>query len=300
RQWNWGEGVTLPSTAYCEKFYKRTVELINKYHPDLVYFDDTALPLWPVNDAGLRIAAHMYNESIKRKGRLDAVICGKILDEQQRKCMVWDIERGTSDKPEPFIWQTDTCIGDWHYNRRVYDRKGYKTAGEVIRILMDVVSKNGNLLLNIPVRGDGTIDEQEKAVVEEIGAWMNMNGEAVYGTKPWTVFGEGPAIASADPLRAQGFNEGKIKLLGEKDVRYTGKNGFLYATFFGWPQSGTVTLQSLSGSSTDASGLDVRLIGAGESLQSQQGLNGLTVKLPDAPPCKHAYVLKIKGASPNS
>jgi alpha-L-fucosidase len=116
RQWDWGNGVTPPSKAYCEKFYDRTIELLDKYEPDLVYFDDTALPLWPVSDAGLRIAAHMYNTSTQRHGgRNEAVINGKILTPQQCKCMVWDIERGQSNEIEPLPWQTCTCIGQWHY-----------------------------------------------------------------------------------------------------------------------------------------------------------------------------------------
>ncbi len=298
KQWNWGGGVAQPSAAYCEKFYNRTVDLINKYHPDLVYFDDTALPLWPASDVGLRIAAHMYNESILRKGRLDAVICGKILDEQQRKCLVWDIERGTVNTPQPFVWQTDTCIGDWHYNRRVYDRKGYKTAGQVIRILMDVISKNGNLLLNIPVRANGTIDELEQAVVEEIGEWMKVHSEAVYDTVPWKVFGEGPAIANADPLRAQGFNEGKIRLLSTEDFRFTQKKGFLYATFFGWPESKKITIKSLAGQAfNDSTPGVIRLLGSDAALRYEQGAEGLTVYLPGSPAGKNAYVLKISNAA---
>ena len=125
KQWNWGNGVSVPSKAYCDKFLNRTIDLIDKYNPDLIYFDDTALPLHPVSDAGLKIAAHFYNKSIKDKGSLEAVLFGKILDEQQRKCMVWDIERGQSNNIEPLPWQTDTCIGSWHYNKPVFDNHKY-------------------------------------------------------------------------------------------------------------------------------------------------------------------------------
>ncbi|WP_153798596.1 alpha-L-fucosidase [Foetidibacter luteolus] len=291
RQWNWGNGVTPPSKEYCEKFYNRTVELINKYQPDLVYFDDTALPLWPVSDAGLRIAAHMYNESIKRNGKLEAVINGKILDEEQRKCMVWDIERGASNSIEPFVWQTDTCIGSWHYDRRIYNSKGYKTAREVIGILVDVVSKNGNLLLNVPVRADGSIDELEMAVVKETGNWMKINSEAIYATRPWKIFGEGPAIATAAPLSAQGFNEGKNKPLGAEDFRFTSKGGAVYATFFGWPGSGKVVIKSMAAEKVSA----VNLLGHNGTLQWNQTTDGLAVTLPEKPPCDNAYVLKIVG-----
>ncbi|MES1220942.1 MAG: alpha-L-fucosidase [Bacteroidota bacterium] len=292
KQWNWGNGVTVPDKKYFEKFYNRTIELINKYQPDLLYFDDTALPMWPVNDAGLRIAAYMYNESIKRHGKLQAVINGKILDEEQRKCMVWDIERGASNTSEPFVWQTDTCIGQWHYDRRVYSRKQYKTAKMVIRTLSDVVSKNGNLLLNVPVRGDGSIDELELAIVEEIGKWMEINSESIYGTRPWKIYGEGPAIATAAPLNAQGFNEGKNKPLDAEDFRFTTKDSILYATFFGWPASGKIKIKSLAGENHKVSG--IIMLGYDDKISWSKDSDGLSVQLPEQRPCDYAYVLKIQ------
>lgn len=289
RVWGWGEGTNVPDKVYCEKFFNRIVELIDKYKPGLVYFDDNVLPLWPVSDVGLRIAAYLYNTSIKENGTLEAVINGKILDEEQRKCMVWDIERGASNTIEPFTWQTDTCIGGWHYDRRIYDNKRYKSAATVIQILMDVVSKNGNLLLNIPVRADGTIDELEMATVKEVGDWMKVNSEAVYATRPWKSFGEGPAIASAAPLSAQGFNEGKGKPLGAEDFRFTAKGNLLYATFFAWPESRKVLIKSLTYQKISG----IQLLGANENLQWQQTPEGVAIDLPAKQPCRNAYVLKI-------
>src|SRR5664279_3124631 len=218
KQWAWGNGATVPSKKYCDKFLNRTIELVNKYNPDLLYFDDTALPLWPISDAGLKIAAHYYNQSIQKHGKLEAVLTGKVLDEEQRKCMVWDIERGQSNNIEPLHWQTDTCIGNWHYDRPLYESHGYKTAKTVVHTLIDVVSKNGNLLLNIPVRGDGTIDNDERKVVAGITDWMKINDEAIYSTRPWKIFGEGPAIEDVAPLKAQGFNEGKGKPFTAEDI----------------------------------------------------------------------------------
>jgi len=243
-QWNWGNGASLPDQAYCDKFYNRTVDLINKYHPDLIYFDDTALPLWPVSDAGLKIAAHFYNSNTKwHDGTNEAVLFGKILDAEQRRCMVWDIERGQANEIEPQPWQTDTCLGNWHYDRGLYNRNGYKNARTVIQTLADVVSKNGNLLLNVPVRGDGTIDDREIKVVEGIAAWMDVNKESIFGTRPWKVFGEGPASGGA-ALSAQGFNEGKGKPFTAQDVRFTSKGDTLYAIVLGWPTNG-VSIKSL-------------------------------------------------------
>ncbi|WDF57425.1 alpha-L-fucosidase [Mucilaginibacter sp. KACC 22063] len=293
RQWAWGNGAYPPSKAYCEKFYNRTIDLINKYEPDLVYFDDTVLPLWPVSDAGLRIAAHMYNRSISKHGKLTAVINGKILDEQQRKCMVWDIERGQSNSIEPLPWQTDTCIGGWHYERRIYDDNSYKSAKTVIHTLVDVVSKNGNLLLNIPVRGDGSIDEKERAIVGGITDWMHVNSEAIYGTRPWTTFGEGPAMESAAPLSAQGFNEGKGKPFTDKDIRFTTKGKTLYATLLGWPADGEALITSLAGKGKVNA---VSMLGNNSQLAFKQEQNGLQVKMPGTQPAKDAVVLKIEGA----
>ena len=234
-RWDWDNGVTVPDAAYCERFYNRTADLINQYQPDLIYFDDTALPLWPISDAGLKLAAHFYNSNMKaHDGKLEAVLFGKVLNEQQRHCMAWDIERGQSNKIEPQPWQTDTCLGNWHYDRALYEKHGYKTIKTVIQTLADVVSKNGNLLLNVPVRGDGTIDDQELAVVEGIAAWMDVNKEAIFGTRPWKVFGEGPASAGAE-LTAQGFNEGKGKPFTAADVRFTTKDGTIYVISLGRP-----------------------------------------------------------------
>lgn len=294
-QWAWGNGVAVPSEAYCEKFYKRTIELIDKYGPDAIYFDDTVLPLWPISDAGLRIAAHMYNHSIQKHGKLESIVFGKVLDEQQRKCMVWDIERGQATEIQPEPWQTDTCIGAWHYDRPIYDRNEYKDAKTVIHMLLDIVSKNGNLLLNIPVRGDGTIDEKERAVVEGIAAWMQVNSESIYDTRPWTSFGEGPAIESAAPLTAQGFNEGKGKPFGAEDFRFTKKGNTLYAAMLGWPAGKEALVKKLALNSTGTIE-KVSLLGHSDQLEFKQTNEGLKIKLPEGIKAPIASVFKINGA----
>ena len=296
KQWNWGGGAAIPSKAYCDLFLKRTIDLIDKYEPELIYFDDTVLPFHPVNNVGLQIAAHHYNQSIKRnKGKLQAVLNGKILDDMQRKCMVWDIERGQSNVIEPFTWQTDTCIGGWHYDKRVYDNKRYKTAKTVVQTLVDVVSKNGNLLLNIPVRGNGSIDDQETAILEEIAVWMAINSECIYDTRPWKIYGEGPAIEEAAPLSAQGFNEGKGKPFGAADIRFAVKGETLYAVVYGWPEDGKVTIKSLSEGNKLQPGAihKIEMLGGGE-LRFQRNAAALEVSLPDnRPALQYAVVLKI-------
>jgi alpha-L-fucosidase len=296
-QWHWGGGASIPDKAYCDNFFDRARDLIDSYDPDMVYYDDTVLPLWPFSDVGLRLAAHMYNKSIASKGKNEAVINGKILDAQQRRAMVWDIERGQSNQIEPLPWQTCTCIGNWHYDRRVYDKKAYKSAQTVVHTLIDVVSKNGNLLLSVPVRGDGSIDEQEQAIVEEIGRWMAANGEGIYDTRPWSVFGEGPVMMeAAAPMSGAGFNEGKSKPFSAADIRFTAKGDAVYAFVMGKPEARNVSIKSMrSGGPHLARRVSrVELLGSGQKLAFQQTAEGLQVSLPaNMPALAYASALKI-------
>jgi alpha-L-fucosidase len=296
--WGWdaSKGCSIPDQAYTEKFYNRTIDLINKYQPDLIYFDDTVLPLWPFSDAGLRIAAHYYNSSMLwHGGKLEAVYNGKILNPEQRKCMVWDIERGQSNQIEPFVWQTDTCLGSWHYDKGVFDRHRYKSAKTVIHTLADVVSKNGNLLLSVPVRADGTIDSDEVKIVEGIAAWMDVNSESIFGTRPWKVFGEGPAISSAAPLSAQGFNEGKGKPFTAEDVRFTQKGDVLYAIALGWPTQ-PLKIKSLGKQANllEKQIANIQLLGSDEKIQWSRDDDALTIEPAQNKPSDVAVVFKIQ------
>lgn len=291
--WNAAKGSSIPDRAYCEKFYHRTIELIDKYQPDLLYFDDTVLPLYGVSDVGLRIAAFHYNANIRRHGgRLDAVLNGKGLSPQQAMCMVHDFERGRSDKIEPHPWQTDTCIGAWHYDRSIFERHRYKTTQQVVRMLVDIVAKNGNLLLNIPVRGDGTIDEDEVRFLQGMAAWMAVNEEAIFHTRPWKIAGEGPVR-----VKGGGFSEGGEDRFTPADFRFTTRGNTLYATALGWPEDGKLTVRTLAAGAPGIKG-DVKrvaLLGAKGKTAWTRTADGLVVTLPSTPPCDHAYVLKIEG-----
>ncbi len=294
-QWDWdvSKGSSVPDLAYREKFHSRMVDLIDKYHPDLVYYDDTVMPLYQVDPSvGLRLAAHLYNTSLKRDhGRLEAVMTGKFLDAAQRRALLLDFERGQSDAIEPLPWQTDTCIGDWHYKRSLYERHQYKTPDQVIKMLVDIVSKNGNLMLNIPLRGDGTIDPDEEAFLRGMAAWMRVNQEAIFATRPWTVSGEGPVR-----VRGGSFNEGGESRLTAQDFRFTTKGGALYATAMGWPDDGVYTVRTLAAGGPGVIGevQSVRLLGHGE-VPFRRTAGGLVVSLPKDRPCDHAYVLKVTG-----
>lgn len=282
-QWEWGNGASIPDTAYINKFYNRTIDLINKYHPDLIYFDDTSLPLTPISDVGLRIAAHLYNKSMaENMGQNKAVIFGKKLTSTEKEAIVWDVERGIPDRPQQKYWQTCTCIGDWHYSTNVYNNNGYKSAQTVIRMLLDIVSKNGNMLLNIPVRGDGTIDDKELKIVQDLTAWMNVNKVGIYSTRPWITFGEGPTAESVNPLSGTGFNEGTNYT--SKDVRYVCKKDTVFAAIMGWPENSTITLKSLGTATQQYLGKihSVNLLGYGE-LTFSRDLNGLRISFPKTP-----------------
>jgi len=292
--WEWQEDVvTPPSKEYCQKFYNRTMDLINTYNPDLIYFDDTALPLYPVSDAGLKLAAHYYNHNMAtHDGKLEAVLFGKILTDEQKKCMVWDVERGAPDEPQDLAWQTCTCIGSWHYSRPVYENGWYKSAKTVVHTLVDIVSKNGNLLLSIPVRGDGTIDDKEIAILEGIAAWMDINKESIFDTRPWKIYGEGPTADSNNPIQAQGFNEGKVKW-SEKDIRFNQKGDVLYATVLGVPTE-DVEIKALGKDSGVSKIKRIEILGSSENLKWKQNNDALVIGKPKATPNDIAVVFKIQ------
>lgn len=178
-----------------------------------------------------------------------------------------DIERSrwTEILPEP--WQTDTCLGDWHYKRSIFEKHEYKTAAVVIPLLIDVVSKNGNLLMSVPVRGDGTIDADEVAFLRAMASWLPQHGEAVFGTRPYTVYGEGPP----EPIE-QNFSE-KVRPHTAKDIRFTTRAGLLYAFVLDGPGDGVVRVKTLRRGGEHALARPVEkveLIGASGTLKFEQ------------------------------
>lgn len=294
-QWDWGNGASLPSEAYKLKLQNRCRQLINDYNPDMIYFDDTVLPFWGCDEQwGPDFLAHYYNYSANHSanGKADVVVCGKILPDTQKEAMLWDVERGIPDRPQEKYWQTCTCIGDWHYSLSKYHNGGYKSAATVIRMLVDIVSKNGNLLLSIPLRADGTYDEKEEAILDDIQAWMEINGESIYGTRVWKCFGEGPLAEAVNGMTAQGFNEGQNYT--SKDVRYVTKDGKIYATIMAWPNSGKYTLKAFSPLSGYNVGKvsSVYLLGYGE-VKFAQTVQGLVIDIPATHPNEIAPAFRI-------
>jgi alpha-L-fucosidase len=284
----WSEDPPANNPAFVEKWFVRCQELIDKYQPDLLYFDDTELPL---GQAGLDIAAHFYNANLRAHRTLEAVLTSKGLKPDHEGTMVLDIERGRADRVLPLPWQTDTCIGDWHYRRATLEEHRYKSAEAIIAMLVDIVSKNGNLLLNIPLRGDGTIDEDERQVLDGLAQWMTTNGEAIYRTRPFTVFGEGPP----DVRGAANFNENAARPYTAEDIRFTTKGDTLYAFALRWPADGRLAIKTLAqdGSPYPKKIGQIELLGGGGApLRFTRDNDRLLITLPPRP-TKFVATLKI-------
>ena len=283
RQWGWQNGAAQPSQEFVTNFYNRTLDAINRYNPDLIYFDVTVLPFYPISDAGMKITTHMYNHSAAtHQGKNQAVVFGKILEDNMKDALVWDVERGAPNKIMERPWQCCNCLGDWHYNNSVYERNGYKSAHTVAKLLVDIVSKNGNMLLSVPLRADGTPDEKELAIMKEFGAWMKVNSEAIVKTRPWKVFGEGP-IANADiKINDQGFNDGQYTKAGSEEIRFTQTEKALYVTALAWPENHTLTIKSLADGSSlyPAAIKSVELLGYGK-VKFERTQDALVVTLPE-------------------
>ncbi len=293
KQWHeqhdriWTEDPPPHNPQFVRRWLLRCMDLVDKYRPDLLYFDNTGLPL---GQAGLEIAAYFYNANRRwHGGRLDAVLNAKNLTPGQRPALVEDIERGVSDAVRPLPWQTDTCIGDWHYSRPLFEAHGYKSADTVITQLCDIVSKNGNLLLSVPLRGDGTIDSDERHVLEQLAAWMTVNGDAIFGTRPWRVFGEGPTKVAAGM-----FGENHAHAFSADDVRFTAKGDALFAIALARPTASHLTLKSLA-SSVSGSVDRVETLGSPTPLRFDRNAQGLTIELPQTMPGEHAVAFKILG-----
>ena len=273
----WNEG--LPADpAFAHNWFLRCRELIDKYRPDMVYFDNFDLPL---EQYGLDIAAYYYNQSMRwHNGSLEAVVTAKMVPPQRRMGVVDDVERGGKNYIERFPWQTDTCLGNWHYDAELYERGGYKSAATVLHTLCDVVSKNGNLMVSVPMRGDGTIDDKAEKIVEDIAAWMAEFGEAIYGTRPWRRNGEGPTTGNTG-LFSEG---GPVSPYGARDIRYVTKGSNLHAFILGWPDDNVARLTLLAGKDPTLRGTveRVTLPGSTEPLRFTRTTDALEVALPPA------------------
>jgi alpha-L-fucosidase len=294
--------------SWKQQYLLRLQDLIDQLQPDLMYHDGVIR----FERYGLKLVAHLYNRSAQwHDGRVEAVYTSKGMEDCQEGTAVLDFERGIAEGIWPNPFQTDTCVAGWHYDR---DAK-YRTPKQCIDLLVDVVSRNGTLLLNFPLKGDGTLDATEMGIIAEITAWMAANREGIYGTRPWRICGEGPSVAGTvrdtsvfKPLppiaddspgarRSVGARDNKPPLTAQ-DVRFTTKDGFLYAFILGRPDRPSTLLASLASTSPHLAGrrvAEVTLLGQGGPLAWSQTEQGLAVQLPEQLPSEHGFALKIAG-----
>ncbi len=238
--------------------------------------------------------AYYYNKNMRAHGgRLEGVLDLKEVPEPVWGTLTRDFEMTLADKLQEKPWQTEACIGNWHYDRSVFENHSYKKASLMIPLLVDIVSKNGNLLLSIPLPGNGEPDSDELAFLGELADWQEVNSEAIKGTRPWTIYGEGPASEAAKELPS--YQLLKLKFQAA-DIRFTTKGDVLYAIALGWPSDGKMVIKSLAENSANYPRpiRKVELLGAKSELRWTQTAQGLEIQLPDAPPCQHAVSFRIQ------
>jgi alpha-L-fucosidase len=277
-RWRW----YTSHRGFHKHWFQRIRDLIDKYQPDLLYSDggvpfETLSPSDAARDAldgydsteiGRRIVAHLYNTSIAKYGENRAVYNQKNTKVDVYTIGVLDIERGQCSEIAEQPWQTDTSVGDWFYNVKDV----YKTAQQVLETLVDIVSKNGNLLLNVPQRPDGTLDDECTYLLHGMAGWMKTESAGIFGTRPWQVAGEGPSTA---PEGA--FKETAVEWTAE-DYRFTSKGDTVYAYQMRLPENGQATIHALAVNQVRPVG-SVRLLGQGPVAFSQQP-DGLHITLP--------------------
>lgn len=268
-------------------WYMRIKDLVDQHEPDLLYTDGAL----PFEQYGYNLVAHFYNQSAQRNGgKSQGVYFSKRMQDCATGTCALDRERGVLDEISPEPWQTDTCIGDWHYKLGVK----YKRPKTVVDLLVDVVSRNGNLLLNFPLPASGALDPQELAILGEITKWMQVNNEAIYGTRPWKTFGSGPGTAAS--AEGGAFNERNRKDLTADDVRFTTKNSVLYAFVMGWPQYQAIIHELAPNTALRVGKIqNVELLGFNEKLEWTQTEAGLKVMTPPKKPSDYAVVFKVTG-----
>ena len=268
-------------------YFLRVKDLIDNYDPDILYFDSGALPR---DEAGINIAAHYFNSRIAKNGVNDGIITVK----GARRYALPDVERGVVAQKYPNPWQTDTCIGNWYYTAP--KMRAFKKPDWAIKILVDIVSKNGNLMLNIPTPASGEIDPRGLAFLDEMGDWMSINGEGLYGTRPWATFGEMKELAK---VITGNHSENKLKYSAD-EYRFTKKGDTIYAFAMGIPQN-DVQICALGKNAPFATGSvsKVSLLGNGD-VDFEQKADALYIKLPATPASKHVLCFKIEGLKTNT
>jgi alpha-L-fucosidase len=274
---------TYVSKAYLDDWLARDAEIVRKYKPELVYFD------WWIGQPSVRqhlmeFAAFYYNDAASR-GSVGVI--NYKLDAMEKHSAVLDVERGQLNDIRPLYWQTDTSISNksWGY----IEHDSFKSPQAIIHQLVDIVSKNGNLLVNIGPRSDGTIPDEVQTVLREVGSWLKINGEAIYGTRPWKIYGEGPT-----KIVEGAFHDTEAQPFTDSDFRFTTKKDVLYACELGWPTNGEAVIHSLGGAQLDGRKIaSVSLLGSTSPIAFDVQNDGMHLRPPAQLPGKYAHCFKI-------
>ncbi len=290
----WLEGKTLlqdwtyVSNEYLDDWLARDAEIVQKYEPDIVYFD------WWIGQPNARrhvaeFASFYYNHGASQ-GKVPVINYKDSAIEEHSA--VLDIERGQLSGIRPLYWQTDTSISNksWGY----IENDSFKSAETMVHQLIDIVSKNGNLLMNVGPRSDGTIPEQVQAILRDIGSWLKVNGDAIYGTRAWSKYGEGPTA-----IIEGSFHDTDVKPYTPQDFRFTTKGNALYAIEMAWPESGEAVVHTLNEEAFSGQKIvAISLLGQETALSYQLKSDGLHIMVPPQNPDKYAYSFKIEFQKP--
>ena len=273
-----------PDQAYLDNWLARTSEIVDKYHPEIVWFD-----WWieqPVFQPYLqKFGAFYYNRAAQWKSSVAINYKNKSFPES---AAVLDIERGQLDMLRPIFWQTDTSVGEksWGY---IKDEK-FRTPESLLDELVDIVSKNGCLLLNIGPKPDGTIPDEVQKILLNMGKWLSVNGEAIYATRPWKIYGEGPT-----KVVGGSFKDTATSGYTAEDIRFTAKGETLYAIALAWPQDGKLRIKSLAEGSefTKREIRTVQMLGSKAQVKWTRTAEGLVIELPGENPSSYPVAVKI-------
>jgi alpha-L-fucosidase len=266
-----------------QDWFNRITDLVTHYKPDLLYTDGGI----PFGNVGKTLLANFYNNNINaHHGKLEAVYNHKDIGSGEfiAEAGVQDVERGVMAGINPRVWQTDTSIGDWFYSEGFK----YKTTPEIVHMLTDIVSKNGNMLLNVVLYPDGSLPPEPRQFLDEMAAWMSVNGDAIYNTRPWKIYGEGPTQPAVGHFKEEDNYTAQ-------DIRFTTKRNTLYAITLAPPKSDVrITSLGLSSPLLDKPINSVQLLGSKQKLIWKQEQNALVIQLPEHLPSLFASSFKIE------